>query len=92
VEGVKHLAIVYKFLSQKDNFDSTHHLMAEADYVLSLYRSAALNKNVELAPDLPEMLCKMTPAGLAVKGYKLLGGLSREIDVPTSGWLMKMSQ
>ncbi|CAL8074089.1 unnamed protein product [Orchesella dallaii] len=85
-KGLQHLVIVYKFLSQKDNFDSTHHLMAEADYVLSLYRSAALNKNVVLTSDLPEMLCKMTPAGLAVKGYKLLGGLSRETDVPTSGW------
>ncbi|ODN05057.1 hypothetical protein Ocin01_01584 [Orchesella cincta] len=85
-EGLKHLIVVYNFLSQKDNFDSTHHLMAEADYVLSLYRSAALNKNVVLPSDLPEMLCKMTPAGLAVKGYKLLGGLSRETDIPTSGW------
>lgn len=85
-EGLKHLAEVYRFLSEKDNFDSTHHLMAEADYVLSMYRSVSLNQPLEFPSDIPELLCKMTPAGLTVKGYKLLGGLSRESDTKTSGW------
>lgn len=60
--------------------------MAEADYVLSLYRSVSLSQTLEFPSEIPEMMCKMTPAGLVVKGYKQLGGLSRETDAMSSGW------
>lgn len=60
--------------------------MAECDYVLSLYRTVSINQTLEFPAEIPEMLCVMTPAGLAVKGFKLLGGLSREVEITNSGW------
>jgi len=75
---------VFRFFDEKDNFDSSHHLLADATYVFSLYRSVQFQNHLDLSK-FPDTMRRMSPVGLATKGYKLLCGLTRDIDIGNSG-------
>jgi hypothetical protein len=83
-DGISYLLEVFKFFDEKDNFDSSHHLLGEATYVFSLYRSVQHSEKLDLTP-FPEALRLMSPIGLATKGYKILCGLTRDLEIGTSG-------
>lgn len=83
-QGVDHLIKVFQYFESNDNFDATHHLLGEATYVLSWYRGIQFSHSIDLS-SLPEALVKMSPAGIATKAFKTLGGMTRDPDVGNSG-------
>ncbi len=73
-----------EYFNSTDNFDATHHLMGEATYVLSWYRTIQFSHSIDLSA-FPESLIKMSPAGLATKAFKTLGGITRDPDIANAG-------
>lgn len=65
--------------------------MGEATYVLCWYRTIQFSHKIDLSA-FPQSLVKMSPAGIATKAFKTLGGMSRDPDFTNSGNINMIKQ